>query len=260
MKRFQKFTLIELLVVIAIIAILAAMLLPALQQARGRARSSSCANNFIQLGKVNSFYVNDNNGIFPVSCKGSALAYWTRVTYTPLHDYLPWGTYTPSGKELLLGAVNQTKTSDKIWRGPFACPEVSEKNFNYEGILINANKKYDDDSWKNLFYSLSFNTAFLIKDNYSKRPIKLATVRRPAALVHMADGNGQGMTDYRCSQVEVSSTGILRHVPGRHVGGANFLYADGHVQYFRWQDFPSLLNVRYDGVTWNPYPDPKTAY
>ena len=239
MKRFQKFTLIELLVVIAIIAILAAMLLPALQQARGRARSSSCSNNFIQLGKVNSFYVNDNNGIFPVSCKGSALAYWTRVTYTPLHDYLPWGSYTVSGKELLLGAVNQTKTSDKIWRGPFACP---------------------DDSWKNLFYSLSFNTAFLMKDNYSKRPIKLATVRRPAALVHRADGNGQGMTDYRCSQTDVSTTGILRHVPGRHVGGANFLYADGHVQYFRWQDFPSLLKVRYDGVTWNPYPDPKTAY
>ena len=64
-KREHSFTLIELLVVIAIIAILAAMLLPALQSARERARASSCVNNLKNLTTIASMYLHDHNGFWP---------------------------------------------------------------------------------------------------------------------------------------------------------------------------------------------------
>ena len=65
--KMSIFTLIELLVVIAIIAILAAILMPALSQARERAKSSTCVNNLKDISTGTTMYGDDFNGIIPTS-------------------------------------------------------------------------------------------------------------------------------------------------------------------------------------------------
>ena len=64
MKK-QSFTLIELLIVIAIIAILASMLLPALNQARNKAKTIKCLSNQKQLGISFTFYWSDFDDTMP---------------------------------------------------------------------------------------------------------------------------------------------------------------------------------------------------
>lgn len=119
--RCTPFTLIELLVVIAIISILAAMLMPALNQAKNKARDTLCQNNLKQMGLALGMYDGDNDGFFPVQPGG----YGADEDVTPFDRLSDYDGRNMTEAQKLANNLANTSTN-RLLQTLYLCPSDSE--------------------------------------------------------------------------------------------------------------------------------------
>ena len=245
-----SFTLIELLVTIAVIAILAAMLLPALQNAREHARSITCTNNLKQIMMTMAMYVDDNGGRIP-SWGGNittSMGKWQSMLYAYMTRTTPtdWGY------------VDGTQV-----RAPFACPSS-----NYTGLRnstgiggvhygANACQVREDNSkdFCGFFPEAQWKSV-------SRRTLSM--IRKPSLLAAVFDMNyyAVGWTPPAIFSRRGQLCGInedfgpeqdaAKGAVWRHNGGINVAMADGHVEYRKGQEIPVCS---YEDPFWSYYAD-----
>ena len=213
-KMKSAFTLIELLVVIAIIAILAAMLMPALQQARERGKSASCMNNLKQISVGFTFYSDSFDG-------------W----YMPYDDAT--GAYTRYWQNKVaqygLGSGKITSFVDLAkYPACYACPSARPPIYGWS----DGARATDKLSYGFSFYSVG---ASLSRYSFTCKP---SNIKQPSKLVLLADiecrvFDGNNFICYPPDVRGMSSAAYSTNwgVADWHNGGANVLWLSGNVSY-----------------------------
>ncbi len=234
-RKCNHFTLIELLIVIAIIAILAAMLLPALNNARERGKMIQCASNLNQIGKAELLYANDNGDfITPLNLGSSwdskvAGGWWVNLLAC---KYLPVpGWYnSPPGT----GPFTEEERLADVESGVFRCPSVVSTEGWGGGVGISSEV---------VNHTLT---------DYGKS-IKLSRVKKASAWVLIADSSQTdtlGMPikpsrGFRCPHNWASSSSYI--IDCRHNSRANGVMVDGHYASRTREEWESAFFCDGDG-------------
>jgi prepilin-type N-terminal cleavage/methylation domain-containing protein/prepilin-type processing-associated H-X9-DG protein len=192
-----RFTLIELLVVIAIIAILASMLLPALQQARAKARAISCTANQKQIGLAMFMYLGDNNETYPCP------------DLTPRWNQL-WLPYCAEAKKVFY-CPSDTR-SEKDWD-----TDVRYFSYGYNLRGLAANNGPDPISGTTKRYNMS-----------------LTQIKKPTNTLVLVDSHRASGTPIGSYYIAVPDASLSNdYLPyARHNDRTNSLLVDGHVEAF----------------------------
>jgi prepilin-type processing-associated H-X9-DG protein/prepilin-type N-terminal cleavage/methylation domain-containing protein len=255
--RNVAFTLVELLVVIAIIAILASMLLPALSKSKIEAQKIACMDNLQQLQICFQLYTGDNNDFMPPNNFVYDIATDQPI---PGNDGPSWCTNVapfdanPAGIEN--GLLFQYNTSIAIYH----CPADESTLETHSGVKLPQPRirSYNmSQSVNGLSYAGQISQEI---PHYSKfTDIKNPT---PTGLLVFIDTHEDEIVDTEFGiPVETAwwSQGYWWDIPAnRHNQGANFSFADGHVEHWRWK-VPKIVTVPRGSVQpvaadeWNDY-------
>ena len=224
LKSITMFTLIELLVVIAIIAILASLLLPALNKARERGRTSSCVSNLKTLGTASSLYSGDWN-----DCIVPARQYPYSVSSTD-QGYLWFGNLAGLGKGAGYG-VKCPRTVTERAGSTVHCPSErkpfsTDKTKGFTTAMYGVNVYLSGNST-----STSGSQAMLKKLNCLTQPsIALWAFDHVFASDEALGGTYITLMGFRHGVYDDRGTSTYSPFPGFLQGRANIAYMDGHVR------------------------------